>query len=180
MAAGLQDIQPDKDIPVGDNVASWIQRTPYCSLVGILNYLTVATHPNIAFTVGHLATVLDCYQPKHWDAAICVVCYLKGTCLLMLELGGINPICPVHYSDSNYANCPSTSRSIGGYCFSLGSRMVSWAFHKHPHMADSSYYVEYISLHGASHEVIFLRQLLDGLLMPTHEPTPLYCNNKAA
>ena len=79
----------DKSIPVPSNVAAWIDRTPYRSLIGSLNYLTpVATCPDIAFAVGRLATVLDCYRPEHWDAAICVVKYLKGTRLLSLRLGG--------------------------------------------------------------------------------------------
>jgi hypothetical protein len=50
--------------------------------------------------------------------------------------------------------------------------MVSWASHKHLHTADPSYYAEYISLHDASHEVLFLRQLLDDLDMPLFKPTP--------
>ena len=48
------------------------------------------------------------------------------------------------------------------------------------HVPESSCYADYISLHDTSHEVIFLQQLLDGLLMPMHELTPLYCDNKAA
>jgi hypothetical protein len=112
MVAGLQIIRPDKSMPIDSAVASWIQRTPYCSLVGTLNYLAVATRPDIAFAVGRLATVLDCYRPEHWDAAICVVRYLKGTRLFSLDLGGNNPIRPIGYSDSDYANCPILSQSI--------------------------------------------------------------------
>jgi hypothetical protein len=140
----------------------------------------VATCPDIAFAVGHLMTVLDCYCLEHWDAAIHVVRYLKGTRLLSLNLGGSNPIRPIGYSDSDYANCPTTSRSVGGYCFSLGSGMISWASHKQPHTADSSCYAEYISLHDASHKVIFLRQLLEGLSLLPSGPTPLYCDNDTA
>ena len=57
--------------------------------------------------------------------------------------------------------------------------MVSWASRKQPHTTDSSCYAEYISLHEASHEVLFLRQLLNGLHLPLSEPTPLYCDNDA-
>ncbi len=180
MVAGLQILHPDKSMPISEPVSSWIQRTPYCSLVSTLNYLAVATHPDIAFTVRCLATVLNCYQPEHWDAAIRIVRYLKGTQLFSLELGGANPIRPLGFSDSDYANCPATSHSIGGYCFSLSSGMVSWASHKQPHTANSSCYAEYISLHDASHEVIFLRQLLARLDMTVLDPTPLYCDNDTA
>ena len=52
---------------------------------------------------------------------------LKGTHLFSLELGGTNPIHPTAFSNSDYVNCPDTSRSVGpgGYYFALGSRMVS-------------------------------------------------------
>jgi hypothetical protein len=61
MVAGLQIVRPDKSMLINSAIASWIQWTPYCSLIGTLNYLTVATCSDIAFAVGHLATVLDCY-----------------------------------------------------------------------------------------------------------------------
>jgi hypothetical protein len=47
-------------------------------------------------------------------------------------------------------------------------------------VADSSCYTEYIALHEASYEAIFLRQLLDGLGFLPEEPTPLFCDNDAA
>jgi hypothetical protein len=180
MATGLQILRPDKSIPVSPLLASWSQRTPYRSLIGTLNYLAVATRPDISFAVGRLASVLDCYRPEHWDAAIKVVRYLKGTRLLSLELGGSNAIRSLGFADSDWANCPETSRSIGGYCFSLGSGMVSWASRKQPHTADSTCYAEYIALHEASHEVIFFRQFLDGLMLGTMDPTPLYCDSDSA
>jgi len=69
-----------------------MDRTPYHSLVGTLNYIAIATRPDIAFVVGHLASVFDCYRLAHWDAAICVIHYLKGTHLFGFELGGSNRI----------------------------------------------------------------------------------------
>ena len=84
------------------------------------------------------------------------------------------------FTNSNYANCPDTSHSVGGYCFSLGSGMISWASHKQKHTADSSCYAEYIAIHDATHEVLFLRQFLDGLGIPQYDPTSLYCDNDAA
>ena len=105
---------------------------------------------------------------------------MKGTRSLALRLGGQNSLCLVGYSDSDYANCPDTSRSIGGYCFSLGSGMISWSSRKQRTVADSSCYAEYIALHEASHEAVFLRELLEEIDFTPTGPTPIHCDNDAA
>jgi hypothetical protein len=156
LALGIHITCPNPNEPLTSAVSEWMAHTPYHSLIGSLNYLAVTTCPDIAFIVGRLASVLDCYRPHHWDATIRVVCYLKGTCHFTLELSGTNPIKPLGFSDSDYANCPTTSRSIRGYCFSLSSSMVSWASCRQLHTMDSSCYAEYIALHDASQEVTFL------------------------
>ena len=154
--------------------------TPYHALVGSLNYIAVATRPDIAFAVGRLAAFLNCYRPEHWSAGIRVLCYLKGTRSLCLTLGSANSIRLIGYSDSDYANCIDTSRSIGGYCVSLGSGAISWSSKRQHVIADSSCYAEYIALHEASHETTFLRQLLDRLGFLPEGPSPLHCDNDAA
>lgn len=58
--------------------------------------------------------------------------------------------------------------------------MISWGSRKQKTVADSSCYAEYIALHDASHEVVFLRQLLAGLRFLPTEPTRLLCDNDAA
>jgi len=80
MVQGLLVCHPDKSIPVDPEVAAWVDATPYQELVGSLNYIAVATRPDISFAVGCLASVLDCYRPEHWSAALRVLQYLKGTC----------------------------------------------------------------------------------------------------
>ena len=123
---------------------------------------------------------MDCYRPEHWEAAIRVLRYLKGTKDYVLTLGGKNALTLNGYSDSDYANCIDTSRSVGGYCFMLGSGMISWSLRKQPTVADSSCYAEYIALHSAAHEVVFLRQLLEGLRLLPSGTTQLFCDNDAA
>jgi len=125
MVVGLQLHRPNKNDPTPPEVTAWAECTPYCSLVGSLMYIAIGTHPDIAYAVGRLASFLDCYRLEHWEAAIRVLCYLKGTRSLALRLGRLGPLRLMGYSDSDYANCPDTSRSIGGYCFSLGSGMIS-------------------------------------------------------
>ena len=177
MVAGLTLRRTDKTIPIPPQVMAWQACTPYHTLVGALNYLAIGTQLDIAFTIGCLSSFMDCYTPKHWSTAICIICYLKGTRMLGLALGGTNPIRLVGYSDSDYTNCAKTSHSISGYCFSLGSGTISWMSKKQCVVADSSCYAEYITLHDSSHEVAFLQELLAGLHFGTPYPTPIHCDN---
>jgi len=180
MVAGLQLRRPDKSAPVPTEIAEWADKTPYRSLVGSLMYFAVASRPDISYAVGRLSSFLDCYRPEHWEAAIRVLRYLKGTRSHALILGGRNALTLSGFSDSDYANCIDTSRSIGGYCFTLGSGMISWSSKKQATVADSSCYAEYIALHDASHEVVFLRQLLEGMQFLPSGATTVLCDNDAA
>jgi len=58
--------------------------------------------------------------------------------------------------------------------------MISWGSKKQRTMADSSCYAEYVALHEASREAIFLCELLTSLNLESSLPTPLYCDNDAA
>ena len=135
--------------------------------------------------MGRLASVLDCYRPEHWSAGLRVLRYLKGTCPLRLVLGGPITSALSGFCDSDFANCQDTSRSIGGYCFSLGSGIISWRSKKHDHAGDSSCYAEYIAIHAGLQETIFLQELLQklGFLKSDADgcpPTRLRCDNEAA
>ena len=58
----------------------------YRSLVGALNYLSATTRPDITFAFGSLSQFLNAPGTKHWDAAIKVLRYLKGTKDIGLKL----------------------------------------------------------------------------------------------
>ena len=52
---------------------------------------------------------VDCYRPEHWEAAIRVLQYLKGTKDYALSLGGKNVLALIGYSDLDYTNGINTS-----------------------------------------------------------------------
>jgi len=180
MVASLQLQTPDKTILVPKEIATWIQWTPYRSLIGSLMYIAVATRSDISYAVGRLSSYLNCYRPEHWEVAIRVLRYLKGTRTLGLVLGGSNPVQLLGYSDSDYANCIETSRSIVGYCFSLGSGMISWRSRKGQTVANSTCYAEYMALHKVAREAVFLREMLKELDFAPLDATPICCDNSAA
>ena len=94
------------------------------------------------------------YRPEHWSVGLWVLRHLKGTCSLRLVHGSMTTTALSGFCDSDYANRQDTSRSIPGYCFKLGSGVISWHSKKHDHASDLSCYAEYIALHTGTQEVI--------------------------
>ena len=107
-----------------------LAKLPYGSLVSCLLYLAIRTQPDISYAVQQLSQYLNSYSYAHWNATIRIVCYLKGTRGLKLVLGGTKNISLFGFSDLDWANCLDTRRSVGGYCFSLGSGIISWSAKK--------------------------------------------------
>ena len=52
----------------------------------------------------------------------------------------------VGYSDSEWAGCASDRKSTSGFCFGLGSVVVSWFNRKQKSVALSSVEVEYMAV----------------------------------
>jgi hypothetical protein len=88
---------------------------PYRLLIGCLMYLAIATRPDIALVVQQLSQYLDCYSFEHLEAAKRVIRHMKGTRTQKLYLGWNNPVHLNGFTDSNWAACPDTRRSISGY-----------------------------------------------------------------
>ena len=72
----------------------------YRRLVDKLNYLTI-TRPNISFPMSIVSWFLQSPCDSHWDAAIRIPCYVKGTPSpgVLYENRGHTQI--VGYSDAN-------------------------------------------------------------------------------
>ncbi|XP_025653420.1 uncharacterized mitochondrial protein AtMg00810-like [Arachis hypogaea] len=92
----------------------------YRRLIGILVYLTT-TRPYISFAVGKLSHCLDCSTTNHFQYAIRVLKYLKHAPTIGLVFSSSLDLVPSGYSDSDWASCSDTRRSVSGYCFHLGT-----------------------------------------------------------
>ena len=151
--------RPPPNSPLNPHEAS----LPYRSLVGSLMYFAVGTRPDISYSVSKLTQFLDCFCQAHWDAAIHIVRYLKGTRTLSLVLGGDQHINLIGFSDSSYADCIDTRRSSMGYCFSLGGAVFSWSSRKQKTVACSTCDAEYITVSKSCREAVWLRLFLNEL-----------------
>lgn len=173
-----EGLKLSRDVSLADLEAG--RNLPYRRLVGSLMYLAIGTRPDISFAVQQLSQFLSSYGPAHWEAAKRVVRYLKGTRDLKLHLGGSQTARLVGFTDASYASCPDTRRSTSGYCFSLGSGLVSWSSRKQKTVSDSTSVAEYVAASEAAKESIWLRELLRSIGYPQQSPSPLLCDNSAA
>ncbi|GAA0167067.1 hypothetical protein LIER_40305 [Lithospermum erythrorhizon] len=85
----------------------------YHYLVGRLICIAF-TCPDLAYSVHILAQFMQCPRQIHWDAAVRVVCYLKGTPGQGLLLTSACDLSLTSWCDSDWASCPLTCSSLTG------------------------------------------------------------------
>ena len=85
----------------------------YQRLVGKLNYLTI-TQPDISFPVRVVSQFLQSPCDSHWDAAVCILRYVKGTLGqgVLYDNRGRTQI--VGFSNADWADSPTVRRSTSG------------------------------------------------------------------
>ena len=98
----------------------------YRRLVGSLVYLTV-TRLDISYVVvHHVSQYLSAPQSTHCAAVLRIIRYLKGTLFHGLFYAAQSPLVLRAFSDADWAGDPTDCRSTTGYCFLLGSSLISW------------------------------------------------------
>ena len=83
------------------------------------------------------------------------------------------------FSDSDWEGSAQDQKSTSGFCFSMGSAVVSWSSRKQGSVALSTIEAEYISASGASREAIWLRKLLSDLFDSSLDPIVIHCDNQS-
>ncbi|XP_047325224.1 uncharacterized mitochondrial protein AtMg00240-like [Impatiens glandulifera] len=96
----------------------------YRRLVGRLIYLNF-TRPDLAYSVQQLSQFMNEPNIVHWQAALRVVRYLKGSPSLGLFYSFNNNLCLEAFSDADWGNCDVSRRSLTGFCIKLGDSLIS-------------------------------------------------------
>jgi hypothetical protein len=99
--------------------------TLYRQLVGSLVYLTV-TRPDISYAVHQVSQFMSAPRSTHHAVVLRILRYLKGTLFHGLHFSAQSPLTLRAYSDADWAGDPTDRRSTIGYCFLLGSSLISW------------------------------------------------------
>ncbi|KAJ3684366.1 hypothetical protein LUZ61_013530 [Rhynchospora tenuis] len=151
----------------------------YRRLVGRLIYLTI-TRPDLCYSVHILAQFMHAPLDVHYDAAIRVMRYLKGSPGQGILLRAESDLTLYGYCDSDWATCPLTRRSLTGYFVMLGGSPISWKTKKQHTVSRSSAEAEYRSMATTSCELIWLKTLLTSLGISHTQPMKLMCDSQAA
>jgi hypothetical protein len=159
---------------------AWVQRFPYATMQGKIMYLNAITRPDISFAVSTLSRFMA--KPTH---AACrglarLLNYLHNTAQFGLRYHGSE--LNLHaYTDSDWATCPTTRRSITGNLVFLAGAPVAWLSRRQQIVATSSMEAAYIALYYVVQEIVWFRALLIGLdLIDSGTPTTILIDNTSA
>eukprot|EP00253_Pinus_taeda_P021864 PITA_21864 len=83
------------------------------------------------------------------------------------------------FTDADWSGSPSDRKSISRGIFSIGSAVVSWYNKKQRSVALSLAEAKYMATSQAACEVIWMRNILDGLSGQQMDPTMVYYDNQS-
>lgn len=116
----------------------------------------------------------------HEEATHRVLWYLKGK-------SGCGHFYPANssttlaaFSDSDWAGCVDTRKSITGYCLFLDTSLISWRSKKHITPSRSSCEAKYRAMAATMCEVQWLSYLMQDLQVPLQSSVSMFCDNQSA
>lgn len=113
---------------------------------------------------------------SHWNVALHVLRYLKGTASLGLFYPANHPLLVTTYSDADWATCTDSRCSLTGFCIFLGSSLISWKAKKQSTISRSSAEAEYMALATTTYELKWISYLLSDLHISVNLPIKLCCD----
>ncbi|CAL1397690.1 unnamed protein product [Linum trigynum] len=151
----------------------------YRRLVGKLIYLTT-TRPDISFATQQVSHFMSNPSHTHFKAVNRILRYLKSAPSNGLFFPSSSTLHLKAFSDSDWAACVDTRRSVTGYCVYLGDSLVSWKCKKQTTISRSSCEAEYRALAYTTCEVQWLLYLLHDFKISHPQPASIYCDNQSA
>ncbi|XP_056692165.1 uncharacterized mitochondrial protein AtMg00810-like [Spinacia oleracea] len=148
----------------------------YRTLVGKLNFLT-HTRPDLCFAVQLLSQFMHMPRIPHVTALQHVLRYVAHTAGQGIILKAADSLTLQAFSDSDWAACPNTRKSITGYVLLLGNSPVSWKSKQQGTVSKSSSEAEYRAMAAAASEITWLVRLLEDIGVTNLKPVTLHSDN---
>lgn len=116
----------------------------------------------------------------HFKIAFRLLRYLKGAPGKGILITKSDDLKLRAYSDSDWAKCLDTRKSITSFCVYLGNFLICWKSKKQTTVSRSSAEAKFRSMCAATRELMWLINLLKELDVEVLLPVDLYCDNSAA
>ena len=155
-------------------------RTKYQSLIGTLLYIMLGSRPDIAYHVTRLSRYNSNPSEHHYNAAIYILKYLKGTAHYKLKYDGKSNSGLIGYSDSTWADNVDNRHSTSGCVFFLANGPISWQSRCQDTVALSSTEAEYMEITEAARQCAWLRTFEQEIGFTIDDPTPICSDNQGA
>jgi len=118
-----------------------------------MSHLSNKYPPDIAFSVNHLSQFISKPTNEHHQAAMHILRYLKNAPGTGIIFYSQTPIQLKAYSDSDWATCSETRKSITSFSVYLGESLIFWKTKKQQTISRSSFEVEYRTLAATTCEI---------------------------
>ena len=121
----------------------------------------IGSYPNIEFSVVKLAQQMANPLNKQYWAGLHLCRYLLNSCKYQIVYDGFSNESVVAYSNSDWAQDPESYKSMTSYFTLLAYGVISWISYQQKIVALSSTEAEYIALSDCSHQLVWMRNLLN-------------------
>lgn len=152
----------------------------YLSTIGSLNYLSVATRPDITYTMNYLARFSSDPRIQHWAAIKHLVRYLNITAAKELLIKPIRKTVdtPLHtYVDANWGG--EGAQSSHGFITFFLNCPIAWTSKRQTCVASSTCHAEYMAMGTACRDAIWLNNLVEDVTGEGNIVN-IHCDNTSA
>jgi hypothetical protein len=152
------------------------------SLLRALQWLTRNTRPDIMFAVTYLSHFCTTYSHVHFGTLKRVLRYPYHTRSQPLTLSCLPSESPLQvrlFTDSDWAACKNSGRSVSGNPVTVGSAPVSWQSKRQATVALSTCESEYMGLGDGAKEGLYVLQFFSQFV-EVQRPAPLFHDNQGA
>ena len=151
----------------------------YQMVIGSLLYLMIGTRPDIAFAVTKLAQFTARPSEEHFNKALYICRYLRGTSKYCLTYDGTSGQGLIACTDSDWASNSNNRWSQTGYFLKLAGGAISWTSRAQKTVALLSTEAEYMALSDCSRQVVWMHTLM-GELGYHLRPVPICGDNRGS